>query len=1112
MAAAAAAFSSTTPAEKKYDVFISFKGADTRDNILSHLHAALCRAKVETFIDNDLRRGDDVSEALLRTIEESKMSIVIFSKNYAASRWCLDELLKIMECNEKNALIVIPVFFKVDPSHVRKQSGSFAQALAQHEDHPKIQRWRDALTKAANLSGWDSQIIRPEATLIKNMVSDILGKLYYTSSSTFGSLVGMSSHFEQIDMILSTISEEVRIIGFWGMGGIGKSTLARAFFNHVFSQFEGHCIIEDIRETCEKHGLNNIREKLLTGILKDENLNVGTPNLGIPSIMDRLRRKKVLIVLDDLNNVQHIELLVGRRECLGRGSIIIITSRDKQVLKSGVDRIYEVPGLDYHEALCLFGQYAFKQKHPRDGHHMRLSNRAINYAKGHPLALKILGSYLFGRSNEEQESALDKLERTPNMDVQKVLRISYDGLDNEEKNIFLNIACFFKGGYTDEVKCFHDSGGYSTDIGIRVLMDKSLITIRMGRVWMHDLLQKMGREIVREESIEEPGKRSRLWDHHDISHVLTKNTGTEAVKGIILDLHNIRSFSIKSAAFETMHSLEFLKIKVDLPTLHLPQGLGYLPSELRYMYWDRYPLTYLPSNFHLENLVRLIMPHSHVEQLWNGRQDLAHLNMVDLSYSTKLIEIPDLSLATNLQNLVLTNCKRLKNLPGSLASLKTLNLNGCSHIKKFPEVSTKIEYLNLGWTAIEEVPSSIDCFTSLFFLNLGECKRLKKLPKSIYKLKPLRYFGLYLPYNKRELLQEVNIHLRELSDHLVWLSAVEFLKLSGNHFQELPVAIKQLNNLQYLYVDDCKRLQSLPQLPMNVQRIYARNCISLETVATPLTTATRGEFTSVVEYIVFNFFNCLKLNQNAQNSIVADAELKLMQWEATCPETFSQKTKVAGISFMGGDIPDWFNYKSMGSSLTAKLPKNWCNAELFCLVFSVVLEFKDFPRYGKFNILKYDCHIRNNIGDNSSGKGWFNLLRWGTKDAIQSNHVLLSYGKSLINDWRTKPKEAGDDGADVISIELYVGEDSKNCCKIKECGIHLLYRHDTDNGCSSSTIECDSPGSPNQFSFNPDCMDDGIEETVIGDSKRNGGGNGNCSNMGNLMEYSVAVRRKKMRK
>ena len=140
-----------------FDVFLSFRGEDTRYNFTDHLFVNLDRMRINTFRDNQLERGEEIKSELLKTIEESRISIVVFSKDYARSKWCLDELAKIMECREKMEQIVLPVFYHVDPSDVRKQTGSFREAFSIHErivDEKKVQRWKDSLTKASNLSGF----------------------------------------------------------------------------------------------------------------------------------------------------------------------------------------------------------------------------------------------------------------------------------------------------------------------------------------------------------------------------------------------------------------------------------------------------------------------------------------------------------------------------------------------------------------------------------------------------------------------------------------------------------------------------------------------------------------------------------------------------------------------------------------------------------------------------------------------------------------------------------------------------------------------------------------------------------------------------------------------
>ena len=154
MASAAAASSS----QRHYDVFLSFRGEDTRNNFTAHLYHALCQKGINTFIDDDkLERGQVISPALVAAIENMEFSIIIFSKNYASSRWCLKELVKIVECMKSRRQRVLPIFYNVDPSDVRRQRGIFGEALAKHEENSenmeRVQNWKDA--QVANLSGWD---------------------------------------------------------------------------------------------------------------------------------------------------------------------------------------------------------------------------------------------------------------------------------------------------------------------------------------------------------------------------------------------------------------------------------------------------------------------------------------------------------------------------------------------------------------------------------------------------------------------------------------------------------------------------------------------------------------------------------------------------------------------------------------------------------------------------------------------------------------------------------------------------------------------------------------------------------------------------------------------
>jgi hypothetical protein len=224
-----------------------------------------------------------------------------------------------------------------------------------------------------------------------------------------------------------------------------------------------------------------------------------------------------------VKDADQLKDLIGTHHKFGQGSRIIVTSRDKQVLENvNAYEIYQVREMTDQDSLQLFCLFAFKQNHPEESF-VSLTEKLLGYAKGLPLALKVLGSMLYGKGNEVWESQLQKLEKLPDHEIFRLLKLSYDGLDDEQKDIFLDIACFHIGESGKVVAKTLNSCGFSARIGMDVLEDRCLISISQGKVWMHDLIRDMGHGIVRLQGVNDPRKRSRLWKASDIYDVLSKN-------------------------------------------------------------------------------------------------------------------------------------------------------------------------------------------------------------------------------------------------------------------------------------------------------------------------------------------------------------------------------------------------------------------------------------------------------------------------------------------------------------------------------------------------------------------------------------------------------------
>ncbi|XP_050257513.1 disease resistance protein RUN1-like isoform X1 [Quercus robur] len=518
-----------------YDVFLSFRGDDTRMDFTSHLNGFLKLKGIHTFIDDELPRGEEISTELLETIRSSRSSIIVFSENYASSRWCLDELVEILECKE-NGQMVLPVFYKVDPSEVRNQKGKFGEDLAKHEVNniKKVQRWREALNKAGSISGltYKDGCSCSQFEFIEEIFKEISSaQLNHMKLSVAKYLVGIDTRVNDvINRCLDIKSNDVRIVGIFGLPGVGKTTIAKVIFNKIHYCFDGSSFQDNVSEKSRTiDGLIKLQESLCNDILGYQNLKVGSISKGINVTIERLHRKRILIVLDNVEKLAEIEFFCENYDRFTSGSRIIITTRDKHLLDTLTKNIhvmyYEVKELNKHEAHKLFCQEAFGRNNFKEDY-SELVNQFIDYAKGLPLVLKIIGADLYGRTKHEWKSALEKYKRIPKGDIQKILKISYDGLDQTQQEIFLDIACFLKGFYKDQVvDILRNINFYEPYYDIARLIDKCLIIVTEdNKLLMHDLIQQMGWEIVRQESPDVIKKRSRLLCYEDAPEILNENT------------------------------------------------------------------------------------------------------------------------------------------------------------------------------------------------------------------------------------------------------------------------------------------------------------------------------------------------------------------------------------------------------------------------------------------------------------------------------------------------------------------------------------------------------------------------------------------------------------
>ncbi|XP_057812920.2 disease resistance protein RUN1 [Cryptomeria japonica] len=382
--------------------------------------------------------------------------------------------------------LIIPLFYHVDPTHVRyplKERSPYRQAFDRHYRHldryPKVEidGWKNALEQICSRSGWSTDLTQGyETKLVKMVVTDLVKTLDRVPLEVAKHPVGLESAMNSVveKLKLSSVEEVIKV-GIWGIGGIGKTTIAKAVYNHLYIDFEAPCFVFNVQAAVDLKGLINLQKKVLQDLFNYSE-KVDSIEKGKSLFRDRWGGKRVLLILDDVDSPEQLNALVG--DWLAPGSRVVITSRDQHIFNVAVaECIHEMTGLEKSESLQLFNWHAFQGTSP-DPTHKDLSDRIVDACKGHPLSLEEIGSFLQDEKNRSYwKEAPHNIPHNAN--IHKKLYISYNGLTNVEKEIFVDIACFFIGEHKKFPIVFWKSLYTTVDTALLNLSMKLLIKLMM---------------------------------------------------------------------------------------------------------------------------------------------------------------------------------------------------------------------------------------------------------------------------------------------------------------------------------------------------------------------------------------------------------------------------------------------------------------------------------------------------------------------------------------------------------------------------------------------------------------------------------------------------------